>query len=221
MSGIKVMGVKLLTGISKNSFIQSLQKIPSDWREGVLRYHQMSDRQLSLAGRLLLLNMMKLYGIKYHGKLERAEKGKLYFPTLPTFDFSLSHSGQMVICASSNTCSLGIDLEHRREIDFKFVKNVMSSEQWSDIHLSQNPGRTFLEFWTKKEAIAKALGMGLYIPFHEIDVEQNPVKCGNQFWNIREIAADPNYRCHLAYSQISSDTIDVVIIDQSEVFLPD
>lgn len=220
MTGIKVMAVKLQTDIPEKTFNRSLKSIPSDWQEGVLKYDRASDRNLSLAGRLLLRNLMEQENILFNSPLKLSEKGKPYFSSDSDINFSISHSGQMAVCAITSSGSVGIDLEEHREIDFKFLKSAMSEGQWSEILRSHDPQQTFFNLWTKKESITKAIGLGLYIPFHALDVFQNPVKYEDQSWKTCEILSDRRYHCHLAFSANIIQEIDVTVIDQGKVFRP-
>lgn len=87
--------------------------------------------------------------------------------------FSLSHSGRHVVVALGEG-PLGVDIEDtgRRPVADNVVRRCATgAEQVRLGHLApgQRP-RAFLQLWTRKEAVAKALGLGLVLPFSSFDV---------------------------------------------------
>jgi 4'-phosphopantetheinyl transferase len=88
--------------------------------------------------------------------------------------FSLSHTRGLVGCAVART-PVGIDLEalnHDLDVDSLIASTIAPHElaQLSNCAPKQKV-RRFLSLWTLKEALSKALGVGLNVPFSKIVIE--------------------------------------------------
>ena len=103
-------------------------------------------------------------------------------------DFNISHSGNQVVCALSASCRLGIDLEAIRPLDLAVFREYMTQGEWAAIHGSADPSREFHRFWTRKEAVVKALGAGLHIPLQEVDVRESEVNAGGVRWRLSDLS---------------------------------
>ena len=85
---------------------------------------------------------------------------------------SISHSGNLVLCALGRVARIGVDVEQirpRRDwdglsrrvlhpIEVRRLAALTEAERWRRFYLA----------WTRKEALAKALGVGLKLPFARI-----------------------------------------------------
>lgn len=80
-----------------------------------------------------------------------------------SLQFNLSHSGDFVVLAICKNWETGIDLEQCTNI-FKFqpiLDYCMSKSEQIKILEDKNPINQFLMYWTRKEAILKATGIGI------------------------------------------------------------
>lgn len=75
--------------------------------------------------------------------------------------FSISHSGDIAVCALSNK-PVGIDIEQIREVNVKVARRLFTPdeqtyvfEKWTQVK------ERFFEVWTRKEAYVKMLGKGV------------------------------------------------------------
>lgn len=79
--------------------------------------------------------------------------------------FSLSHSGDLALCAVSATRVVGVDVEELRPVPGaeEIAHRWFTPGEWSEFRSA--PGgeleRAFFRVWTRKEAYLKALGIGL------------------------------------------------------------
>lgn len=141
-----------------------------EWeRERMGRFAKSGDRARYAAAHLLVRWALarRLGEPALDLTLDQTERGKP-FVTGPAsaagISFSLSHTRGLVGCASWSEAPVGLDLEAltRRLKVVELLDEVLSSderEQW-DSH--GGPGlERFLEIWTLKEALSKALGVGL------------------------------------------------------------
>ncbi|MBE6787459.1 MAG: 4'-phosphopantetheinyl transferase superfamily protein [Ruminococcaceae bacterium] len=91
-------------------------------------------------------------------KMEKGEHGKPFFKDLPNFHFNVSHSGELLVIAISQS-AVGVDIEKKRKLNPKIAKRFHPQE--IDYINSKPSESRFLEIWTKKEACLKYLGAGL------------------------------------------------------------
>ncbi|MGF9964764.1 4'-phosphopantetheinyl transferase family protein [Bacillus rhizoplanae] len=104
----------------------------------------------------------KKYGIENMIEWDRTSYGKPYIQKLPSFQFSLSHAGEWVVCAV-DTEPIGIDIECVQAVDFQATKHLFSSQEqkwWQQI-TEDKQLETFYRIWTAKESYIKAIGTGV------------------------------------------------------------
>ena len=91
--------------------------------------------------------------------------------------FNLSHSDSLVLCALSADEPIGVDIEAiHPDFDFEAMMSIcLIDEESNDVQAAPAHLRhqVFLEYWTCKEAVLKALGCGLSKPMTEVFVEFN------------------------------------------------
>ncbi|MEO5626473.1 MAG: 4'-phosphopantetheinyl transferase superfamily protein [Dokdonella sp.] len=111
--------------------------------------------------------------------IERAQHGKPFSPELPDLDFNLSHAGAHVLLAFARAQALGIDLEHgERQVSLPEIAHRFFAPAEAQALDRMSPARrqsAFLELWTRKEAVLKALGAGLQFGLARVEftVEQD------------------------------------------------
>ncbi|AFY72802.1 phosphopantetheinyl transferase [Synechococcus sp. PCC 7502] len=78
------------------------------------------------------------------------------------FQFNLSHSEDMAVCAVTLNSLVGIDLEFQKPRDaFPNLANRFFSKEEAQIISTSTDPNIFLKVWTVKEAYLKATGEGL------------------------------------------------------------
>lgn len=125
-------------------------------------------REITSLARKALLDLLQRYGggdiapmIKYgeHGKPHVEEAGFPYF--------NLSHSGDCIVLAFSRDQELGVDVEresaHRRHSPLELARRFFTLEESSALAMLDEArlNTAFMQLWTCKEAVLKALGHGL------------------------------------------------------------
>jgi len=141
------------------------------------RYHGISrqePRTRFLAARLLARRTLSgiaevhpsewLFEAGPHGRPEIAGPAGL-----PPYRFSISHAASLCACAVTLRHDVGVDVEETtRRVSFEAIARRCFSESERTALASCPPaGRpaVFFEHWTLKEALAKAVGRGLTLPF--------------------------------------------------------
>lgn len=85
---------------------------------------------------------------------------------------SISHCSKLVACAVGTPARLGLDIESagRRKTDFaRLAESVFHPLELAALSSHTGPSleHFFLARWTLKEALAKALGVGLTLPMRQ------------------------------------------------------
>ncbi|MDB5808645.1 MAG: 4-phosphopantetheinyl transferase, HetI [Betaproteobacteria bacterium] len=92
--------------------------------------------------------------------------------------FNLAHTGELAICAISRDYVPGVDIESaHRIVDHDALARRFFSERefaWFKQISADQRHAAFLTCWTRKEAVAKAIGRGLHIPLDQIEVTVAP-----------------------------------------------
>ena len=113
----------------------------------------------------------------YHQEFDYNEYGK---PSLKKDNenkliyFNLSNSGNICVFVFTNNDDLGVDVENI--CDMTNMDNIVEhffspSENIKFCSLpEQNRKKTFFKYWTRKEALLKAMGVGLSYPLDKFDV---------------------------------------------------
>lgn len=90
----------------------------------------------------------------------------------PPLRFNLSHTEGLVACAVTSGTDVGVDVEHvaRRRDVLALARQVCAPDELHDLQARSDPERAgrFFDYWTLKEAYAKACGDGLSLPLQSV-----------------------------------------------------
>jgi 4'-phosphopantetheinyl transferase len=180
---------------------EHLPRFSKEYQEKVLRFHRWQDAQLSLIGRLLLMCGMKDLDKKVaYFQLEYTDYSKPFFSNLD-LKFNISHSGNLVMCALSETFDIGVDVELMKDIKIENFSSQMTVYEWEKVTQASCQKMAFYEYWTEKEAVLKAHGKGLSIPLKSFEILGNSTKIQNTTFFIEKIELDTQYKIALAYKK--------------------
>lgn len=140
----------------------------------------------------------------------RFEYGPHGKPTLPgtPIRFNLSHSGDLALLGVTREAHLGVDVERLREVDHLRIARRFFAPAEAD-RLARLPEQrrraAFFAGWTRKEAVIKAVGAGLWLPLDSFEVslegEAKLLRAGSSLghgWSLREIEAPEGYAAAIA-----------------------
>lgn len=151
-------------------------------KKRLLRFKNEDDRLRSMAGTLLLTDILKKYSqgdvqdgscpdltnIVFPLNIESEESGKPYLPDAPDILFSISHSGSYaaVVVADSKECSrIGIDIQAKDRKNILKIAKRFYTELENDLIASAESDsqkeELFYLIWSAKEAFIKCDGKGL------------------------------------------------------------
>ena len=92
-----------------------------------------------------------------------------------TLGFNWSHSGAHAVIALGRRIRPGIDIElrHRRPRALPLARRFFSPDETAALAAlpPDQQGLAFLQLWTAKEAVLKALGRGLAFGLHRLSIE--------------------------------------------------
>ena len=93
-------------------------------------------------------------------------------PIATRVSFNFTHSGGRALLAVSDSGDVGVDLEcHDRKTDvLSLAGNYFTASEHAAILAAEDKRCAFFDFWTSKEAVLKAHGMGLGIALDAFSV---------------------------------------------------
>ncbi|MBC7401387.1 MAG: 4'-phosphopantetheinyl transferase superfamily protein [Mucilaginibacter sp.] len=177
---------------------ERLSFLPDNIQKPILLKRNHLDVQLSVSGNLLLLELIKHFGLDLKlSNLIYGEHKRPYFNN--DFDFNISHSGNRVICCATKEGKVGIDIELMQPVSINYDDYFTPTEQ-ANIRAAQNPEAEFFRYWTKKEALLKAVGTGMFTPLLDIDVSEDEVQYRNGIYYLSPIDIDEDYLGCIAHT---------------------
>lgn len=187
-----------------------LPKFSADFIKKITRFRKWQDAQLSLLGRMLLFKSIKeIYNLEFSPKsIVYNDYGKPYFKGNPVH-FSISHSGEIVVCAVNDHSEIGIDIEKMSDRNIVDFEPLIDQKEWLKISTSENPKISFYDFWTKKEATIKVYGEGFGNDFIHFETLNNTLPIKTVRFYYKKIEIDKSYMCHLV---CKTDLIDTRVV---------
>lgn len=182
-----------------------LLRFPIDFQNKIKNYRRWQDAQSSLLGRILLNAGVDNFNVKYKEIDIRYTKYKKPYLGDEDVCFNISHSGEIVVCAVTNVCDIGIDIELQRNIQVEDFKHQMTDTEWSKISTASNKMDSFYNYWTQKEAVIKGCGKGLFIPLNSFEIYQNSTNIDNEKFFLTEIKLGDDYKCHIATNTLINE----------------
>lgn len=103
---------------------------------------------------------------------ERSAKGKPYIAG-SSLQFNLSHSGHWALLALANGMELGVDVEQVKDSRdlLGIAENYYHPEEYAQLQQRQGDEqiRFFYQLWTLKEALLKAMGVGISVGLENLN----------------------------------------------------
>ncbi len=146
--------------------LSRLDLLSQEERQRAERLQRMEARRRFLGGRLLLRTLLGRYsGLPPHAiPLGYTTAGKPYWPNSP-LQFNLSHSHEWILVGLTLQRRIGVDLERIRPVPRwqRIARRYFSAAEQALLWICPpaERERVFLELWTQKEALLKAMGVGL------------------------------------------------------------
>ena len=188
--------------IDEVRFNEYLKLLPSSIQKSINEYKRKEDGYSCLLGKLLLMEGLKKFGSSDLSlqDMQYSKFSKPYF--LDVFNFNISHSGKMVVCAFDVDNEIGIDTEEIIPIDLEDFNSQFTQRERLEIKENQDPVKAFYQWWTKKESVVKADGRGLNIPLKSIVFENDDeAYIEDRKWYLKSVDLHGDYCVHMACSK--------------------
>lgn len=147
---------------------QAGEVLSADERDRAQRFARLQDRQRFVAGRAVLRSILaEVLDIPSGAPLRFGDgsAGKPVLRDAPGLHFNLSHSEELAVIAVTRAGEVGIDLERHRPLpDMASVARVLFTEAEQAAMLgcpASAREAVFYRIWTRKEALLKAMGLGI------------------------------------------------------------
>ncbi len=201
----RVYRAKTDTLSDENEFMKRYEKLPLFRREKTDRLSIFEDKCRSVGAWELLRIALSEHGIKAETEVfSEKENGKPFLVNHPDIFFNLSHSGNTVMCAVSDT-EVGCDVQKITSSDLRIADRFFhESEAKALSKISDENERRILFFrmWTLKESYIKATGRGFSLPLRDfcISLENGSIfvtrKNGiTDDFSFKEYFTDDGYCC--------------------------
>ena len=153
-------------------------------RANKFRFPQHQTRFIAARGilRQLLGNYLQINSCDL--KFAYSDRGKprladfLTNATNQQLQFNLSHSQNYALYGFTYNSSIGVDVEHLRELPdaLKIAQRFFSPREYQLIYNTPPPEQpaVFFTLWTAKEAYLKAVGTGLAGSLDQVEIDVNP-----------------------------------------------
>jgi 4'-phosphopantetheinyl transferase len=180
------------------------------------RFRFAPDRDRFVVARGLLRALLAAYVGRDPADLRFAHgrygKPSLVDPAATSLQFNVAHSRDRALFAVGRSREVGVDLEAiRPDLEIEELSRLSLTKREHDLLAKLPPDRRrerFVTLWTRKEALAKAIGLGLALPFDRVDsAESGTPGCHARWdglvldgrtWSIRSLDVEPGYAAALA-----------------------
>ena len=144
-----------------------LYQLPLDRQQRIQNMKHEKNKKQSMGVGLLLQKVLAFYSMQ-DSQVYAGEHGK---PMIHGLEFSLSHSGNMVVCAVSEE-PVGCDVEEIRKAPKGVAERYFSEgeQAWLSRFSVDEYDREFFRLWTMKESYVKMTGEGLGVSFEAYEV---------------------------------------------------
>lgn len=120
--------------------------------------------------------------------------GAPYCPDFPRFSLSISHAGDHAFCAvvDDGERRIGADIEHIEPRIDGFVADYFTPDEQISVRQADDPNRLITLIWSAKEAVLKALQLGLTMDVRLINCAILPTSPAGDWQPITITYAQPD-----------------------------
>lgn len=197
---IAIFYTQIPNEINKDFIINSINQLPDFIKSRILLYKDEKDRLLRICSKLLLKHLLDYYCHTPKLSLQDLKYTNLNKPYFDAdFDFSITHSGNLVIVAGIKTGKIGIDCEQKKNaLNFEVLSEFLTKDETKLIDISDDKVSVFYDLWVKKEAFIKATGEGIMLTLFEVDAIKDIIRYKKMMFYLDKILINNNYSTWLA-----------------------
>lgn len=181
-----------------SDFRAYLNQVPAALQRRIERHTRWQDAHAGLFGKLLLqrgLSGTGHGGLTLHD-LQYTARGRPF--VAGGIDFNISHAGALVLCALSDKCRVGVDIEEIKPVSLAGFRPHCTHREWERIVNAPDPCAQFYHYWTRKEALLKAAGTGIRLPLRQIEVTEDRTFFEGGWWYLHALSIAGTHVAHLA-----------------------
>ncbi len=149
----------------------------------------------------ILMQLLREFGPFRPDDIAKDGLGRPHLPSHPHLSLSLAHTHGCAAAAVAQSAQVGIDVEALATFDRATAEIVLTPQQRALVDASTEPNQAFTRLWVRKEAVGKALGVGLDSDVLAAAVEQDKLLLRGVLLHISEIAAPKGIFAALALSE--------------------
>lgn len=144
-----------------------------------------NERIRSAGAERMLIHAISVMFPQMHIPLEYEvdDLGKPFFTNMSGIYFNLSHSGNIAVCATAYI-PVGVDVQQQRRINKGIAAKYYTEAECEYVGESSEE---FSRIWARKEAVSKAVGMGLQIGFGNIEVLGEKTEYNGKMYSVSDI----------------------------------
>lgn len=179
--------------LSESKYVQlfdlSGKLLPAFLKERCFEYCYPKDQALSCAAWMLLASMLRRYACHLGDPLSLVGFNAGGKPVWSGgWQFNLSHSGDLAVCALCHQAELGVDVEVHRSLDAEEQAGLYADQALGEFEVAGRAD-SFFDLWTRKEAFLKACGLGLCDAAFKANQSGDEIRLlyQNQNWYCRSV----------------------------------
>lgn len=174
-----------------------LELLPAFMGEEIMRYRYAADQKARLLSRLMLRESIDETGDD--ACLNDWKRDVHNKPVIAKWKaFNIAHASNLVVFAYTTGELIGIDIENKkRDLEYREIMTHFHEEEQAFIASSSDPIDSFYKIWTKKEAVLKAVGVGIVNGLNDFSCVRDFVDYAERSWSLKEVAIHEDYACYL------------------------
>lgn len=152
-----------LTEVSEDEIILLKNKLSFDKVVKTDRFRSSKDRSRYILAHGMLQEIIKQYTGEELVEIAFTKYKKPYLPKYPNLSFNMSHSGNLVLIAFRfDGIPVGVDVEYiNSALDTNLIAESYYHEDEQKAVFDTKDPQLFFKLWTRKEALLKAMEVGL------------------------------------------------------------
>ena len=201
---IHIFYFKQTEQLSAADFNFFLKQLPEIFQNDIKAFKHRQSAEASLLGKIILQYAFQRLDLRY--SLFDIQIGHKDRPIINNeIDFNISHSGDFVGCAITQSAKVGFDIEKHRKIELNLFRKYFDEKEWSEIQSATNKENSFFDLWTLKESAIKCDGRGVEVlsKTHKQFADNNII-CDTTVFYYRQLLIEDNYSCAVCSNKLFS-----------------
>lgn len=156
----------------KDKYEEAYNNLSNQRKQKVNKLISLDDKKRSVLAEMLLRKALDDLFITSNFEYGYNEYGKPFLKDNKNIHFSISHSGEYVICVLSKN-EVGCDIQEIKDVNIKGISKYFTDNEYISIKNSPNQKELFYRYWVAKESYMKLIGKGYTINSKEFEISIN------------------------------------------------